>query len=104
MDDIYWVIIVLCSAVIFAILGYSIGEKREAADVGVFLGFFLGPIGLLATACLDNRPICPNCGGRLNGTPKVCQHCKNRLEWSDGKPKEIAPQEKEQETEIAEQS
>jgi hypothetical protein len=37
-------------------------------------------------ACLDERPGCPRCGGRLNGKYPICQHCGTGLEWASDRP------------------
>jgi len=76
-----------------AILGYIVGNSKQAGEPGLFLGLFFGPLGVITAFSLDDRPSCPHCGGRLNGTFKTCQHCTKSIIWSDQQtPSEIRNQ------------
>ena len=56
-------------------MGYLIGQSRDNAEQGALLGFFLGPIGWLATLFLDARPQCEKCFGRLDRRASLCPRC-----------------------------
>jgi hypothetical protein len=56
------------------------GAQKNALGTGMFLGFMLGPIGMIAAGLLDGRPTCERCGGRQNMRPDgdhypICEHC-----------------------------
>jgi hypothetical protein len=71
---------VLFWGAIFGWLGFSIGDRRCAGPAGGLLGAIFGPLGLiLAALCLDNRPTCHMCHGRLDGAPELCPHCRTDL-------------------------
>lgn len=46
----------LITAFIFGYLGSAIGRNKNADSVGFWLGFILGPLGLIITLFVDNRP------------------------------------------------
>lgn len=72
-----WVglIVALCG-----VLGYRIGNAKDAGGDGALLGILLGPLGLiLAALYLDNRARCHMCHGRLDGEPILCPHCQTDL-------------------------
>lgn len=71
-DDLAWVIGLW---VVCGIAGGVIAGQKDAAGAGLLAGLLLGPIGVLVAFAMDGRRACPQCGGRLNGEPKVCQHC-----------------------------
>jgi len=76
-----WIIVILISGVVCGVIGAVIGSNRGAGWCGFALGFLFGPLGVVASLALDNRPKCPQCLGRLNGRAKVCEHCNCELEW-----------------------
>jgi hypothetical protein len=67
-------ITVLCVvlAILSGVAGGIAANGRIAGTQGFLLGFFLGPVGVVAALGLDNRPICPWCAGRLDGMGRVC--------------------------------
>jgi hypothetical protein len=71
----------LAGACGFAFIGRSVGRPKNAEIQGWFLGFLLGPVGVVVTAMLDRRPNCPHCGDQINGHPAICKSCKSRFEW-----------------------
>jgi hypothetical protein len=54
----------------------DVGARRNCRIKGILLGLFFGPLGIIAAGFLDARPLCHNCGGRLNGRFPVCPHCR----------------------------
>ena len=58
--------------------GYYIGKSRGHADTGCCLGFLLGPIGWIITACLPPRggAMCPFCRERVQPKATICPHCR----------------------------
>jgi hypothetical protein len=64
-----------------ALLASLIGESRNAAGTCLLLGLHFGPLGVIACLAIDHRLQCPHCGGRLNGKPEICQHCRSNLNW-----------------------
>ncbi|MGE0605502.1 MAG: hypothetical protein AB7O62_00140 [Pirellulales bacterium] len=77
MDLGFWVLLWIGCA----IAGYVAAHSRSAGSGGLILGVLLGPIGVLAALGLDGRPLCPHCGGRLDGRGKKCQWCAIALVW-----------------------
>lgn len=75
----HWFVPVLITAVVCGILGAIIGSFKNAGDVGGMLGATFGPLGVIGVLAIDGRPQCPKCGGRLDGKPGVCPHCRGRL-------------------------
>lgn len=71
-------------------IGRAVAAQKDAGTAGFYLGFFLGPLGIVVAALIDGRPLCPNCGGRIQGRPQMCQHCGTRFKWS-GKSCEYFP-------------
>ena len=57
----------------------EIGRRKQDPQTGLMLGIIFGPIGIIAAGLLDNRPLCPDCRGRVNSIQdapaKTCQHC-----------------------------
>jgi len=74
-----------------ALLAQRIAKQKHAASDGFFYGLVLGPIGIVAAGFLDQRPLCPRCGGRTNGlleSPfEVCEHCNVEFNVLNGFPK-----------------
>ena len=63
--------LVVVTAVVAAVsgaIGSSVGSRKNAGVEGFWLGFLLGPLGILIVAiAIDNRPQCHLCHGRLDG-------------------------------------
>jgi len=53
----------------------------------MMLGFFLGPVGVIAALGADSRRQCPRCMGRLEGKAECCQWRNAWLFWSGEKPR-----------------
>ena len=62
-------------ALVSALIGGLIGNRRDRGILGMFLGFFLGPIGWIGAAFLDYSYRCPFCQGGVPKGSKVCLHC-----------------------------
>jgi len=63
-----------------------IGDTERPPPTGLLLGVLSGPLGVIMAACVDERPECPRCGGRLNGQHALCRHCGVELHWHIGRP------------------
>jgi hypothetical protein len=72
-----------------AMLGGIAASRREAIGFGMTLGLLFGPLGAIIALGIDDRRMCWNCHGRLNGKPKVCQHCHEPQDWN--KPEQPRP-------------
>jgi hypothetical protein len=59
--------------------GLLVGERRERGLAGAALGFFFGPLGVLAAFALDARPRCPQCCIRVERPATVCPGCGLRF-------------------------
>jgi len=76
------IVAIVASVVLFGIIGYFVGEKREAGGIGALLGILLGPIGVLIAAIVaDERKKCPQCLERINTGAKICASCRTQIEW-----------------------
>ncbi|MCH8044250.1 MAG: hypothetical protein IID44_11085 [Planctomycetes bacterium] len=91
MDNYLW--IALGCWLICSMTASKIGEQKQARESGFLLGVFLGPVGAILAGFLDNRPLCPRCGGRVNGTIEtpfpVCQHCNIEYDSIIGFPSKL---------------
>ncbi len=67
---------------VFGGIGYMLGQSKEAAVPGFWLGFLLGPLGAIFAAFLDRRSNCPTCGTKLNGNPVLCPSCFTKFKWN----------------------
>lgn len=76
-----YLLIVSIGLVVCAVIGKAVGSQKNAGGWGMLLGLFLGPIGIIVAALIDGRPICPTCGTKLNGKPKLCPSCKTKFSW-----------------------
>lgn len=77
----WYLVGVLITMTLSAIAGWFAAASRNAGQRGAMLGFFLGPVGVMAALGLDERHVCRNCGGRVNSRPNVCPHCKIVFDW-----------------------
>ena len=75
----------IAGAAICGALGYVVGNAKAAGAAGFWLGFLLGPLGIIVAFAIDQRPKCPKCLGRVEPPAKVCQHCGETLLWVDDK-------------------
>jgi hypothetical protein len=69
----------LCYVVVGAGVGLAIADVRGIKVGGAVLGAVLGPIGWLILLCLETRPRCPACLGRVNVGARQCCHCAAEL-------------------------
>ena len=82
MDEgavVFLVVFVAAIWLVFGMIGANIAASKQARDAGFLLGLFLGPIGLIIAALIDNRPKCPECGGRVEPGVRRCMHCGTQL-------------------------
>lgn len=73
-----WLVVVYALAAC-TLCGLLVGSRREAGNAGAALGFFFGPIGVLAAFALDNRPRCNTCRERIDREAAICPHCATRF-------------------------
>ena len=71
--------ILIIDGIVCGFIGAVIGSNKNSSGGGFVLGFLLGPLGVIAAFALDGRLACAHCGGKLNGTPTICQHCQKPL-------------------------
>ena len=64
---------------VFGVLGWLVGARKDSETFGAILGVLLGPLGVLIAALIDNRPMCQQCGTRLNASPKICPGCREAV-------------------------
>ncbi len=58
----------------------SIGEKKGSGCLGLFVGFLLGPVGLVIILFdRGNQIICPHCRAYIPCEASVCQKCQRDL-------------------------
>lgn len=62
-------------ALVSALIGGLIGNRRERGLAGAFLGFFLGPLGWIIALLLDYKYQCPFCKGGVPKGSRVCKNC-----------------------------
>lgn len=71
-----YVFIWLFLAMLFAGLGYMIGNTKGRGTEGLALGLLLGPIGFIIALLLPEQgPKCPECQGVIPYGVKRCKHC-----------------------------
>jgi hypothetical protein len=75
----WWYLIV--AALLCMWLAADVGDKRNNAWMGLMVGGFFGPLGVIMAYFLENRPQCKRCGSRLNVNRQnkaysVCSHCQ----------------------------
>ena len=78
MDDTYWISVIVVSLTC-GVLGAVMGAQKNAQLIGWFLGFLLGPLGVIAILAIDRRSQCPKCKGRYDDGAQVCPHCGSDL-------------------------
>jgi hypothetical protein len=62
--------------ILFGIVAGMIGGKKGEGCLMFFLGFLLGPFGvLIALFSSGNRKVCPHCRELIDRNATVCSHC-----------------------------
>jgi len=93
---VFGVIVGIAAIALFAWIGSKIGESRGSKDSGALMGGLLGPIGLIAAAVNDKRPVCPHCSTRCQATANVCPACRHEIvaiKCADGGVRMVKPDE-----------
>lgn len=66
----------IASMFVFGLIGYAIGKPKGEGKTGFWMGFFLGIIGVISTACVRGYRIkCPFCTSMISMEAVVCPHC-----------------------------
>ena len=66
----------IIGALLLGIASAVVGSKKNAASQGFFLGFLLGPIGLIITIFIKgNRRPCPRCLEFIDPAATKCSKC-----------------------------
>ena len=78
-------ILVVIAVAFCSFAGTQLAEQREGGFYGGLLGFFFGPVGIIAAGFVDARPRCPACRERVGSMAILCPHCRTALEWSTDK-------------------
>src|SRR5665811_1329100 len=74
------ILVMLFSAVLFGIPSGIIGARKGMAGGGFWLGFLLGPIGLIiALVARGNRIPCSSCKELIQPDAKVCPRCQREV-------------------------
>ena len=55
-------------------------EKGRFATLWFWIGFLLGPIGVIAAVVLQVKRPCPQCQGIIDPQARKCQHCGSDVE------------------------
>jgi hypothetical protein len=72
------IVLFLWAFCIFA--GWAVGSVKEDPVAGLFLGFFLGPVGVIAIAVSAGGGVrCRHCRERVKAGASVCKHCHSEL-------------------------
>lgn len=80
MDEAIYIIGPLVGMLVLGIVGAFVGDTRGRQALGFWLGFFLGPIGIIIVALLsDERFKCPDCGGAVVPGKPRCKNCGAQL-------------------------
>ena len=77
-----WVIAIILGVLASAAIGAALSIWREYDEPlgGAMMSVLLGPIGwLMILFGEDQRPVCPECGGRARPGFKRCRHCGELL-------------------------
>jgi ribosomal protein L40E len=66
----------ICLWPLFGTVAAMIGAKKGEGCLMFFLGFLLGPFGILiALFSSGNRKVCPHCRELIDQDATVCSHC-----------------------------
>lgn len=66
--------------IVFALIGYGIGQYKGRPLAGFLWGLLLGPIGwLVILTSPDYRAKCPDCGGVIIPGARKCKNCGSVL-------------------------
>ena len=95
--------VVIVAALVFAVIGESMGAPKGYSGAGFFLGLLFGPIGLVIIAVMGRTPAdqarydesveaastavsspslraCPWCAEQIQRAAIVCKHCGRDVE------------------------
>lgn len=64
------IFIIFC--ILWTLIGAGVGDRKGRAITGAFLGFLLGPIGVIGSFFLSYNDQCPMC---RSGVPKGAVRC-----------------------------
>jgi hypothetical protein len=79
MEADYWIGVIFWGF-IWGMIGMAIGQKKGIPGIGFFIGFLLGPIGVLLTlASKGNRIKCPFCKQMIDPKALICPHCRSEV-------------------------
>lgn len=78
--------------IVCGIVSASIGAQKNMGCLGAFLGFVLGPFGLLIVVVMpdDSKVECPHCREKIHHQATICPHCRMQLK-SESQPEVDGP-------------
>ncbi|WP_437228383.1 hypothetical protein SH661x_000881 [Planctomicrobium sp. SH661] len=79
------IFLIFVVAGICALAGAAVASSKNAGGGGFMLGLLFGPLGVLISCFLDNRPRCIHCREGITEGANICPHCRNSVFWINGK-------------------
>jgi len=84
-----FLVVAVVTSLVLGLVGSWIGSRKDMGTAGFFLGFFLGPVGLVIIALLPPGPAqrdrvarregmrqCPHCREFIRSEASVCRFCR----------------------------